>query len=371
MALSLEIRHGAFFSPSLRISLADPPARHHALTQNNSHPVCFVCAQPTSAQCASAAAIDAACRAHGFLYLTNLGAISPSLVQRAFDASRDLFALPDEVKLGLPRCCPETNSGFAPFGSERLNRRRGPDQKEAFNVRRPQNAPDGALSGTPAAFSEAAIELWAALEKVSQRYCLACALALGVERDFFAKTFVNLDLCTVRFLHYPPTQWPAAGAAADAALDGSAGCAVRVSEHTDFGMFTILLLGGGADGLQIKPVLGGDIGGTAGGEAGGWRDVVTPAGVPGAVINTGALLARWTNDVWRATAHRVIVPTAQIADTDRYSIACFLDPDSDAVIQPHESFASGGGEDGQERGVRYGPVTGKEFLLMKLRQIPD
>lgn len=127
-------------------------------------------------------------------------------------------------------------------------------------------------------------------------------------------------------------------------------------------MFTLLLLEDGADGLQMKPVHGGDVGGAAEGEVGGWRDVVTPACVPGALVNTGALFARWSNDEWRATAHRVVVPTERLAAGHRYSIACFVDPDSDALVQPHARFANAAG------GIRYGPVTGKEFLLMKLRE---
>lgn len=42
----------------------------------------------------------------------------------------------------------------------------------------------------------------------------------------------------------------------------------------------------------------------------------------------GALLARLTNDNWRATAHRVIVPDLEAARQDRYSIAAFFDPDT-------------------------------------------
>ena len=322
---------------------------------------------------------------HGFLFLANLGAISPELTRRTFDASKALFAMPDADKLEqLARIRPETNSGFSPFGTERLNRRRGADQKEAFNVRRPRDAPADALRGTPVAFRAAAAQLWDGLEALTHRYCLACALALGVERDFFSAALRQLDLCTVRFLHYPPTDWPTAGAAPDAPLDGSAACAVRVSEHTDFGFVTVLLLDEGAEGLQIKPVLGGEVGGAAGGERGGWRDVCAPAGAPhGALVNTGALLARWTNDLWRATAHRVVVPSAAVAARDRYSIACFLDPDTDALVAPHAAFerpresarggaeAEGGAAHGgaaTATGARYAPITGGEFLLMKLRE---
>ena len=30
------------------------------------------------------------------------------------------------------------------------------------------------------------------------------------------------------------------------------------------------------------------------------------------IVNTGALAARWTNDTWNATAHRVIVPSTPL-----------------------------------------------------------
>ena len=109
---------------------------------------------------------------HGFLFLANLGAISPELTRRTFDASKALFAMPDADKLEqLARIRPETNSGFSPFGTERLNRRRGADQKEAFNVRRPRDAPADALRGTPVAFRAAAAQLWDGLEALTHRYC--------------------------------------------------------------------------------------------------------------------------------------------------------------------------------------------------------
>ena len=78
--------------------------------------------------------------------------------------------------------------------------------------------------------------------------------------------------------------------------------------------------------------------------------------------STGAALARWTNDSWRATAHRVIVPTAEIARTHRYSIACFIDPDADAVVAVDPRFVKPGEK------AKYKPTTGLKFLLMKLRE---
>ena len=79
------------------------------------------------------------------------------------------------------------------------------------------------------------------------------------------------------------------------------------------------------------------------------------------IVNTGALLARWTNDEWKATAHRVIVPNAPIAHRSRYSIACFVDPDRDSMVQVHPSFADGG------KPIRYGPIKRSDYLDQKLR----
>ena len=51
--------------------------------------------------------------------------------------------------------------------------------------------------------------------------------------------------------------------------------------------------------------------------------------MPGAfVVNLGDLMAAWTNDRWRSTLHRVVVPDD---DTGvRISIAFFHQPDFDA-----------------------------------------
>ena len=117
----------------------------------------------------------------------------------------------------------------------------------------------------------------------------------------------------------------------------------------------------------MKSVDGGEVGGNAGGERDGWLDVVIPPQTPadaqsGAIINTGALLARWTNDVWRATAHRVIVPDAATAATHRHSIACFIDPDAQASVAVDSRFVK------QGETPKYPPTTGLEFLMMKLKE---
>jgi len=47
------------------------------------------------------------------------------------------------------------------------------------------------------------------------------------------------------------------------------------------------------------------------------------------VCNIGDCLMRWSNDVYVSTPHRVTNPPGR----DRYSVAFFLDPNPDALIE--------------------------------------
>ena len=289
---------------------------------------------------AFARALDAACRDHGFVALRNVG-VDRALLAAAWNASEALFAMKSEDKARLEPWAAATNRGYSPPGRERLNaRRKAREPKEAFNVKRTGNAYDRA----PAGFGPVADELWRVLVvEAAKRYAVAAALALDLPRDFFSKTLQQLDLCTLRFLHYP-------------ALPPSPEELLRAGEHTDFGFATFLFIKGGAAGLQMKSVEGGEV---VSDEASGWRDVVVPADDDVvAVVNTGALLARWTNDRWRATAHRVVAGSA--GAPERYAIAAFIDPDADAAVAVHPSFVAPGAA------PRYPPTTGLAFLQMKL-----
>eukprot|EP00977_Amphora_coffeiformis_P006097 scaffold1323_cov160-Amphora_coffeaeformis.AAC.2 len=317
--------------------------------------------------------IDEVNRSHGFLALINFGITEEERTQ-AFCHVAELFALPDEYKrTTLPRIAPETNLGYAPLQSERLNRSRPPEMKEAFNVKFPpawkndyQHCPD------PETFGRFWDNVWLPkFQALARRFAVACAMALHLDDDnFFAQTLEHFDLCTLRMLHYPTCDWEEA--IAQKVHDPSTTkTALRIGEHTDFGMFTFLLTCPGPDGLQIKSMSGAEVGGAAAGEADGWHDVVLPTTVqtaqgsqqPVLIVNTGALLARWTNDEWKATAHRVIVPNAEVAGRSRYSIACFIDPDQDSMVQVHPSFAKEGNP------IRYEPIKSSDYLSQKLQSM--
>lgn len=313
--------------------------------------------EPTSEQVAVAKQMDEVCRNHGFLHIINFG-LSDGLRSQAFQSSKELFDLSEDFKKNhLRRINPKDNMGFAPVLSESINRSRPNELKEAFNLRFPPKRQND-LSGCPDSFVEVTEKLQAKYRDLARRYAIACALALSLPLDFFANALVDLDLCTIRFLHYPACEL-------DDTSAESTDRPIRIGEHTDFGAFTFLLLGeNGVEGLQIKPVEGGEAGGQAGGENEGWIDVVLPNDGPqGAIVNTGALMARWTNDVWRATAHRVIVANAEMAARERFSIAFFVDPDSNSIVKVHDTFTKHGSL------PKYEPITSSDYLSMKLQEM--
>lgn len=318
---------------------------------------------PTPEQQKTVEDIDAASREHGFVCLRNSG-IPKERIRRAFATSKELFSASPAEKAQWKPINPSTNTGYAGWRSEALNRSRAADLKEAFNVRATSFSDSEDLTGTPKSFQTVAPELWENLNELAQKYAVACAWALGLEPEYFTKTLQTMDLCTIRWLHYPPCS--------PAEITGEAtasekGCAIRVGEHTDFGIFTFVIVNDWHDpsslGLQVKKLP------TNGREA-SWESIVLDEETLGIlsqdttaplVVNTGALLARWTNDLWTATPHRVVVaPEAQ--PFSRYSIAMFIDPDAKTVCSVHDSFVAEGKE------PKYPPITSIDYLLMKLRE---
>jgi len=201
---------------------------------------------------------------------------------------------------------------------------------------------------------------WDRLEVASRRFMIACALALGLpseELDFFAREHKRMEASALRINHYPPCDFQ------KGVTDGIGNCgAIRIGEHADFGMFTFLFLEDAAAGLQVRKAAAGAATVVAAGDTSGcetsWIEAPGRGGAC-AIVNSGALLVRWTNDRWRATAHRVIVPNAEEASQHRYSIPFFVQPDASATIQTHPHLL----QDGQPH---YEPISAQEHLQMRI-----
>ena len=94
---------------------------------------------------------------------------------------------------------------------------------------------------------------------------------------------------------------------------------LRAAAHTDYGTVTILKPGDTVGGLQVAD------------SDGNWHDVPM---IPGSfVINQGDLMARWTNDRWLSTLHRVANPPEEAkGGSRRLSIVFFHHPNYDATV---------------------------------------
>lgn len=65
--------------------------------------------------------------------------------------------------------------------------------------------------------------------------------------------------------------------------------------------------------------------------AGDWVDV--PIAPDSFIVNIGELMARWTNERWKATLHRVVnPPLEQAAASRRLSLVFFHNPNYDASV---------------------------------------
>ncbi|MGR3497075.1 isopenicillin N synthase family dioxygenase [Citreimonas sp.] len=280
-----------------------------------------------------AAALGAACRDPGFFLLAG-HPVPADLIDRTFAQARAFFALPEVEKAPLGILRNPHNRGWAAEGTERLDRDSGAvDRKQAFNVGL-DLAPDDTrvLAAEPfrgvnvwpdalPAFRDATLAYYDAAWQLGVAVMRVIARDLALPETFFDGHF-DAPLATLRLLSYPP----ASGAEGE----------IGAGAHTDYGAITLLLTDG-EPGLQVRP-RGED-----------WTDVPH---VPGAfVVNIGDCLMRWSNDTYVSTPHRVLPPARA-----RQSIAFFLDPNPDSVIEA----LPGTGD------ARYPPVTGADYLRSRL-----
>src|SRR3546814_4918770 len=110
-----------------------------------------------------------------------------------------------------------------------------------------------------------------------------------------------------------------------------------VAPHTDYGCLT-LLWQDDVGGLEVKTT------------ACEW---VTAHPIPGTlVVNVGDLLARWTNDEFVSTPHRVV----NRKGVARHSMVLAFDPDFDTVVDPAVACRAG-------EAPKYPAVTCGEYVL--------
>ena len=232
-----------------------------------------------------ARAIARTCEDTGFLVVANHG-VPPRLVEDTFAVASQFFARAEPDKLALK--IGKYNIGYLPFGGQvvrhsPVNRNTKPNFSESFYITRDRapdhpdivnNKPLVGLNRWPPdmpEFRAATTAYYAAMEAMTTRLVPVVAMALDLPADYFADAFAEPN-CTIRLIHYPPHPEPE---------DNEFGFA----PHTDNNFLTFLAQSA-LPGLEVR---------TAESE---W--IRPPAAPETFVVNTGAMLARYSNDRFRA-----------------------------------------------------------------------
>lgn len=286
--------------------------------------------------------IDRACKEVGFFTLCGHG-IPLSVFENAFARSRAFFELPlaqknqcrleEGITWAVDDYTPYGYSGvleenaFAYTGKQGLPS----DYVEKFSVGRLISNDHEPLPFPPdAAGAELRTALktyFLACESVTNRLGELFSVALDLPRDFLTQRTCN-STDSLRSQRYPDVS--------DAlATDQGMG------EHTDGTLITILAQTG--PGIQVKD------------RSGGW---ITPmlSSRDTFIVNIGDLMARWSNDTYVSTPHRVVL------GKERQSIVFFKLANDDATIECFPKFC-------RDTPVKYEPVVYKAFSLQKMNAL--
>jgi isopenicillin N synthase-like dioxygenase len=282
------------------------------------------------------AELGRACREVGFFYISNHG-VPNALMSDMFARASEFFASPVSDKNEFSIMRSRHNRGYVGIASESLNLAQA-DQKEAFNIGLDLSPSDAeVIAGKPfrgvnlwpqtPGFRDTALDYFNAVWKLSVDLHLAIATDLELKPTYFVDKF-DRPMATLRLLHYPPRS------AAQNDLPGA-------GEHTDYGSLTILLTDD-VGGLEVRR------------RDGAW---IKAPPIPGAfVCNIGDCLMRWSNDTYVSTPHRVTNPPGR----DRYSIAFFLDPNPEALIECLPGCST------PSQPPKYPPILAADYLTQRL-----
>lgn len=293
--------------------------------------------------------IDEVLRTVGFFQVVNHG-VPDAVADRCWQLTRAFFDLPLDDKMPIARV-EGGQFGYFPMLAESLANSldamdKG-DLKESLNVsgglaagHTPVDATEASLFAVPR-WPEALPGLqpaWEAyigeMRTLADRLMSVFALGLGLPAQYFADK-VDRAPVSQRAINYPEQ---------DTAPDEGV---LRAGAHTDYGTLTILRQELGRGGLQVHDP-----------KTDAWIDIPS---TPGAlVINIGDLMARWTNDRWTSTLHRVINPdVGEQKSNRRQSMPFFHNANHSQVVECLPNCEGPGGE------RKYAPVLAGPHLLEK------
>ncbi|MGI9520365.1 MAG: isopenicillin N synthase family dioxygenase [Hyphomicrobiaceae bacterium] len=282
----------------------------------------------------TARALHAASSGPGFIYINGHG-IADDIIGCARETALKFFRLPDERKslVGVA----ESHRGWIKSGSAKMADNARPDLKESFVWGHEDDAIGGGLTldhslrGTNKwpdlpEMKQVCVSYFEAVHEVAEHLMRGFALGLHLPADAFLKTS-DRPISRCSFVYYPPQSIE------------HEGDQFGVAPHTDFGALTVLCqdhLGG----LEIETV------------DGQW--IAAPPIDGTLVVNVGDLLARWTDDAYRSTPHRVVNRSGK----ERLSLVLAYDPNPETIIDSRHVFGAG-------HEAKYDPTTCGDYLTWR------
>eukprot|EP00177_Eucheuma_denticulatum_P000840 GFKZ01001513.1.p1 GENE.GFKZ01001513.1~~GFKZ01001513.1.p1 ORF type:complete len:357 (+),score=30.18 GFKZ01001513.1:41-1111(+) len=247
------------------------------------------------------------CQTCGFFYLKE-HAVSPSLIRRVIDSSRNFFHLANDTKEEFGQHMhlvqPATCRGYVATENLNIN---SCDSKQVFDLGIPRDLIPGKRFSGPNVlppdniapdFGKSLLDLQDdVMSRLVPGLCRAFGLALGLGADFF-DPYMKEPTLIQRVIYYPPKE-------------GLAG------KHTDNGLFTILIQET-LESRSLQVFTGGK-----------W--VPVEAREDRFVVNIGDIMQFWTSGKFVSTPHMV---RHNCESSERLSFPFFVYPDIDSSFIP-------------------------------------
>ncbi|KAH8925808.1 Clavaminate synthase-like protein [Atractiella rhizophila] len=282
------------------------------------------------------ASLREACKNVGFFYIKNHG-VSEELIQRTFDESKRFMDLPIDVKARVRHT--GKKKGYVPLLGEQVDPDSKGDLHENFDFgtqghgsfeEEDENLNQWLDEDTLPGFKSNVVDYWRELGDLAKRITPFLALALDLEPEYF-QTRLKHPNAVLRLIHYPPQE---------NRIDESC---IGIGAHHDYEIITILHQGD----IPALQILDADN-----------RWIGAPI-IPGTFIcNLGDQLARWTNETFKSTLHRVINRSGK----ERYSLPFFYAADYDVPLDVIPSCVS------DANPQKYPTILAGEYMRMRIEE---
>ena len=272
----------------------------------------------------------------GFIYIKNHD-ISENLINDLRKDGLNFFRSSTDYKSKV--LITKKHRGWLGFGGAKMGDKAKPDLKESFiwgyqydDGSLPDDHQLRGVNKWPKflpSLQQNAMSYFHQINELAKNLLTCFAMGLNLKENFFIRN-CNAPLSRASLVYYPDQP------------KEMGEMQFGVSEHTDFGLLTILCQDS-VGGLQIK------------GLDGQWFHAPPIDGT--LIVNVADLLSRWTGGIYKSTPHRVVNSSGQ----ERLSIVLAFDPNPETLINPGEIPEI-------EKNTNEEPITCGDYLIWRFNK---